>query len=222
LRDPLVRSRLVALFQLLDFNELHTPIRRVLLLLANAILGHPAAKDGLMSASDADKIIAAGETHKASLFANLFGANLKSAKRDAQEIFDYLSRFGIGFETTNRIDNILIFGSEDENVSQYFHDLVEADGFYGATERYLGEQRSYIEMPEAQNSDRHAFLDMLVDQRRGLFFKIPDAHADELKLWCLTVFNSAGEYLRDVAQPLNHDKERAAASDQSVALRRQD
>jgi hypothetical protein len=104
LRDPLVRSRLVVLFQLLDFNELHTPIRRVLLLLANAILGHPAAKDGLMSASDVAKIIVDGGTHKASLFANLFGANLRSAKRDAQEIFDYLSRFGIGFETTNRID----------------------------------------------------------------------------------------------------------------------
>jgi hypothetical protein len=203
LRDPLVRSRLMALFQLLDFNELHTPIRRVLLLLANAILGHPAAKDGLMSASDVAKIIFDGETHRASLFANLFGANLKSAKRDAQEIFDYLNRFGIGFETTNRIDNILIFGAEDEHVGQYFHDLVEADCFYGATDRYRGEQRSYIEMPEAQSGERHAFLDMLINQRRGLFFKIPDADADELKLWRLTVFNSAGEFLREVAQPLN-------------------
>jgi hypothetical protein len=193
----------MALFQLLDFNELHTPIRRVLLLLANAILGHPAAKDGLMSASDVAKIIFDGETHRASLFANLFGANLKSAKRDAQEIFDYLNRFGIGFETTNRIDNILIFGAEDEHVGQYFHDLVEADCFYGATDRYRGEQRSYIEMPEAQSGERHAFLDMLINQRRGLFFKIPDADADELKLWRLTVFNSAGEFLREVAQPLN-------------------
>ncbi|MBL0239581.1 MAG: hypothetical protein IPQ00_03245 [Chloracidobacterium sp.] len=44
---------------------------------------------------------------------------------------------------------------------------------------------------------------MLVDQRRGLFFKIPDADANELKLWRLTVFHSAGEYLHDVSQPLN-------------------
>lgn len=203
LHDPLVRSRLASLFQLLDFNELHTPIRRVFLLLANAILGHPAAKDGLMSASDATKVIAAGETHKASLFSNLFGANLKSAKRDAQEIFDYLSRFGIGYETTNRIDNILIFGSEDENVSQYFKNLIESDSFYGATDQYQGEQSNYIEMPEAQNGERHPFLDMLVAQRRRLFFKIPDVDADELKLWRLTVFHSAGEYLHNVAEPLN-------------------
>lgn len=202
LREPLMRSRLISLFQLLDYNELHTPIRRVLLLLANGILGHPSTKDGLMSAADVAKIIADGETHKASLYANLFGANLKPSKRDAQEIFDYLNRFGIGYETTNRIDNILIFGSEDENVSQYFQDMVEADSFYGATDRYRGEQRSYIETPEAQNGDRHAFLDMLVDQRRGLFFKIPDAAAEELKLWRLTVFNSAGDYLKEVAQPL--------------------
>lgn len=201
--NPLVRERLMTLFKLLDYNELHAPIRRVLLLLANALLGHPNVKDGLMSVQDVAKIIADGETHKASLYANLFGANLKPAKRDAQEIFDYLNRFGIGFETTNRIDNILIFGSEDENVGQYFKDFVEADSFYGATDRYRGEQRSYIEMPEAPNGDRHAFLDMLVDQRRGLFFKIPATDADELKLWRLTVFNSAGDYLRDVAQPLD-------------------
>ncbi|MCC4118890.1 hypothetical protein LLG90_26425, partial [Aromatoleum toluclasticum] len=44
---------------------------------------------------------------------------------------------------------------------------------------------------------------LLVDQRRGLFFKIPDAYADELKHWRLTVFQSAGENLHDVVRPLS-------------------
>jgi hypothetical protein len=59
-----------------------------------------------------------------------------------------------------------------------------------------------VEAPETTAGDRHIFLDMLVEQRRGLFFKIPDAWVDELKLWSLTVFTGAGEYLEEVAKPL--------------------
>ena len=36
---------------------------------------------------------------------------------------------------------------------------------------------------------------MLTEQRRGLFFKIPDEQAGELRLWDLSVFTGAGEYL---------------------------
>lgn len=36
----------------------------------------------------------------------------------------------------------------------------------------------------------------------GLFFKIPEDLVEELKLWNLTVFTGAGEYLAEVARPL--------------------
>ena len=71
-----------------------------------------------------------------------------------------------------------------------------------ATDRYRAEQHKYIEMPEAQSSDRHSFLDMLAEQRRALFFKIPDSLADELELWHLTVFTGAGDYLTKSSDPL--------------------
>src|SRR5665213_1476181 len=202
LKEPLVRSRLRALFQLCDFNELHTPIRRVLMLLANAVLGHPGVKDRLMSPHDIRDVILSGTTHQASLYSNFFGANLGSTKREALEIFDYLGRFGIGQETTNRIDNILIFGAEDENLRSYYEALIRADDFYGATDRYRAAQHAYVETPEETVGDRHVFLDLLIQQRRGLFFKIPEDLVEELKLWNLTVFTGAGEYLADVAAPL--------------------
>jgi hypothetical protein len=202
LREPLVRSRLKALFELCDYNELHTPIRRVLMLLANAILGHPAAKDRLLLPRDVCELITKGTVHQASLFTNIFGANLAGTKRESLEIFDYFGRFGIGYETTNRIDNILIFGAEDEGLYSYYDALVEKDVFYGGTDRYRAAQHAYVETPEANTGERHQFLDMLVDQRRGLFFKIPDGWADELKLWHLTVFTGAGDYLAEVAKPL--------------------
>jgi hypothetical protein len=202
LGETLVRARLKALFRLCDFNELHTPIRRVLMLLANAVLGHPAAKDRLMSPRDVRGLVRSGDVRGASIFSNLFGANLSATKRESLEIFEYLARFGIGQETTNRIDNILVFGAEDEALRPYYDDLIASDTFYGGTERFRAEQRSYVEAPEGQGGQQHPFLDTLTEQRRALFFRIPDAQADELKLWRLTVFSGAGEYLDQVAAPL--------------------
>lgn len=202
LQTALVRSRLLDLFRLCDFGELHTPIRRVLMLLANAVLGHPDARERLMLPRDVKEVLAKGTRHQASLYSNLFGANLGATKRESLEIFEYLGRFGIGQETTNRVDNILIFGAEDDNLKHYYEQLIANDPFYGGTDRFRSAQRAYVEAPEATTGDRHDFLDMLVEQRRALFFKIPDELAAELKLWSLTVFASAGEYLDDVARPL--------------------
>ena len=209
LRAPLVQSRLRSLFQLCDFNELHTPIRRVLMLLANAVLGHPEARDRLLRRRDVRGVLSSGTRHRCSLYSNLFGANLSSTKRESLEIFDYLGRFGIGHETTNRIDNILIFGSQDDILRNYFHLLIEPDTFYGNTERFRAAQREYIETPEAATDNRHVFVEMLTEQRRGLFFKIPDELAGELRLWDLSVFTGAGEYLAEVAEPLR-DGERVS------------
>jgi hypothetical protein len=46
-------------------------------------------------------------------------------------------------------------------------------------------------------------------QRRAIFFQISDDQAEDLKLWDLTVFRHAGEFLRDVVAPL-HDNGRVA------------
>jgi hypothetical protein len=197
LRTPLVRARLEALFELCDCNDLHIPIRRILLLLANAVLGHPGVKDRLLQASDVRGIIRAGTVAKASLFNNIFGGNLTETRRESLEVFEFLNRFRIGLETSNRADNILIFGEADENLSPYFDTLLRADTFYGADASYFASQRAYVEGTEGEEESR-AFLDLLISQRRGLFFKIPTEQEQELSLWELTVFKYAGEYLSKV------------------------
>ena len=201
LKSPLVRGRLRSLFELCDCNELHVPIRRMLLLFANAILGHPDAKDRLVQAADVSTLIQKGTTAKASLFNNLFGGNLSEVRRDSLEVFDYLNRFRIGHETSNRVDNILIFGEADENLKPYFDALLRADTMYGADESYYAAQRSYVEGDDADPAN-DLFLHLLVSQRRGLFFKIPQEWEEELSLWELTVFKYAGEYLEKVLKPL--------------------
>lgn len=203
LLEPLVQSRLRALMRLCDHSDLHIPIRRLLLLLTNAVLGHPDAADWLMRPADVPRLLSKGSTAKGSLYSNVFGGNLSESRRDKLEVFEYLNRFRIGYETSNRIDNILIFGGEDDNLKPYFESLMAADAFYGADPSYYAAQRAYVEGGDENESVAQDFLSLLVSQRRGLFFKIPKEQEAELRLWELTVFKYAGEYLDKVVDVLD-------------------
>ena len=198
LQTPLVQGRLRSLLELCDHNGLHVPIRQILLLLTNAVLGHPDVKDHLMVPADVPKVIANGTMSKASIYNNIFGGNVSDIRRQTITIFDYFERFQIGYETTNRVDNILIFGEGDEHLGGYFEELIAKDAFYGADPRYYAAKREYIEGTDEGEEKSKEFLEMLVSQRRGLFFKIPKEAEEELDLWGLTVFRFAGEYLDSV------------------------
>lgn len=206
LKTPLVTSRLRSLIELCDHNGLHLPIRQILLLLSNAILGHPDCKDHLMRPVDIPKLLDKGTQSKASIYNNIFGGNLSDNRRHAITIFDYLERFQLGYETTNRIDNILIFGEGDSELGAHFDEFLRADSFYGADTRYFDARDRYIEGSEDDPNEAKDFLELLVSQRRGLFFKIKPELVQELKLWELSVFRFAGEYLDEVLNVLKEGK----------------
>jgi len=198
LMTPLVQKRLAGLMELCDQNGVHLPVRQILLLLANAVLGHPDAKDHLLTATDVERVIKEGSVSKASLYNNIFGGNLPETRRTALPVFDCLDRFQIGFETTNRIDNVLIFGEADDVLKALFEKYVDSDNFYGADGRYHAARKLYIEGAEGEEEAAREFLDLLVAQRRGLFFKIEEQEERSLHLWDLTVFRFAGEFLSEV------------------------
>jgi len=201
------RARLRQLFELMDLNELHTPIRRVLLLISNMLLGHPdpQVKDRLMSPADVRLLLRSGNAHSGDIFQNLFGANLSEARRQNLEIFEFLNRFGIGDETTNRIDNVLVFGPSDETLRHYYVDLVESAFSAQALDQLSALRNDYLERPDATQEGEHPFLASLQAQRRAIFFQIQDDQSDELRLWDLTVFRHAGEFLREVVTPLHNN-----------------
>lgn len=206
LQSPLVRQRLRTLFQLCDYNDLHVPIRQILLLLTNAVLGHPDVKDRLMVPSDVPALIRRRTVSKASLYNNVFGGNLSDSRRESIAIFGYFDRFRIGHETSNRIENILIYGDADSNLRPYYERFLGADRFYGADEGYRVAQRRYVERVESDALDVEQFLQQLVSQRRSLFFKIPPEDERDLHLWDLTVFKYAGEYVSRVVDALGAHK----------------
>ena len=155
-----------------------------------------------MKPADIPQLIRQGMVSQCSLYNNIFGGNLSENRRQSLTIFDYLDRFQIGHETCNRIDNTLIFGEGDPELGKHFTNLIHADLFYGADERYFAARNRYIEGSEDDPNESKEFLDLLVAQRRGLFFKIPEELASELRLWELTVFRFAGEYLVEVVNVL--------------------
>lgn len=190
--DPFKR-RLTELIELSERNGSHFPVRQLLALVANAILGHPDARDGLMSCSDVTAIQASGKSDLASIYRNVFGENLKSSKAEKTELFRKLNAFGIGAETSNRVDNLLVYGADDPAYAADYAALVLNDPVYGATPAYATAQRNYLE--GADDGDRSGFLGVLRAQRQRLFFTMPDAKAADYDLWDLTVFRYAGLYL---------------------------
>lgn len=209
LKSDLVRTRLRSLLELCDHNEVHLSIRRILLLLSNAVLGFAGneamgkpVNDRLLRAVDVPRVIASNQVAKASLYNNIFGGNLSDFRRDSLDIFEHLGRFRIGHETTNRFDNLLIYGNSDAVLKGYFEELLAKDKFYGADQSYLASQRDYIEGSDESEQEASRFLAMLVSQRRGLFFKIPDLMSSEFSPWDLTVFGQAGDYIERVLMKL--------------------
>jgi hypothetical protein len=201
LKEPLIRSRLHDLLELCDQNGLHVPVRQILILLANSVLGHPDVKDHLMAADDVPGVVANSRS-RASLYNNIFGGNLPESRRGSSLIFDYLERFQLGRETSNRFNNILIFGESHEELKDHFDRLIAADEFYGADAEFQGAKRAYVEGPGEEAEFAGRFLELLAVQRRALFFKVPDSELDELNIWELTVFKYGGEYLRDLLSTL--------------------
>lgn len=229
LKSDLVRTRLRCLLELCDHNEVHLSIRRILLLLSNAVLGFAGneamgkpVNDRLLRAVDVPRVIASNQVAKASFYNNIFGGNLSDFRRDSLDIFEYFGRFRIGHETTNRFDNLLIYGNSDVVLKGYFEELLSNDKFYGADQSYLASQRDYIEGSDEGDQKAGRFLAMLVSQRRGLFFKIPDPMSSDFSPWDLTVFNQAGDYIERVLQKLraNQRVEKAVLAKLAKGLNR--
>lgn len=196
--DPFQR-RLTALIELSERNGGHFPVRQLLALVANSLLGHPSARDGLMSCADVPAIQQSGRADLASVYRNIFGENLKQSRAEKTELFKKLNLFGIGAETSNRVDNLLVYGADDPAQAEPYAELVLSDPIYGATPAFAQAQRAYLEGDEG--NDRSQFLSALRAQRQRLFFTLPDTLAESYQLWDLTVFRFAGLFL-EVAEKL--------------------
>jgi hypothetical protein len=192
----LFAKRLGDLVEVSRHNGWHLPVRDLLALASNMVLGHKDAKEGLLSCAEVAKIQEAGKIERGSVYDNAFGANLPRRRANDRQVFRALAAFGIGEETTNGSDGLLVYGADDTELTEAFDRLVRSDPIYGATTSFLAAQTAYLEGDEdARLEDGAAdFLTRLESQRRRLFFTLPEAEA-KYPFWGMTTFRFAGDYL---------------------------
>src|SRR5262249_46576306 len=76
------RRRLTALIEISEQNGAHFPVRQLLALVTNMLLGHPDAPDRLLSCKDVPKIVEDGSIDGASVYRNVFGENLSTRRAE--------------------------------------------------------------------------------------------------------------------------------------------
>jgi len=203
LNRPEVRAKLIMLARIADVTGHHLPIRGVLCLIANALLGHPLAKDRVIRpGSQADAIATAGTAHRAALHRTLFGENLTTTNRRKREVFRFLSMLHLGDETTNDLDELIIFGSRDQDLKAVYHDLIATDPFLQRNPDFENLLRRYIRGDISTEDETESFLAELAAERRRVFLQASEAQLQTFSLWKTSVFHHAREYLDEILRPL--------------------
>jgi len=203
LNSPDVRTRLCVLARIADVTGHHLPIRGVFCLLSNALLGHPDARDRVIRPGvEATEIVKAGTAHQAALHRTLFGENLSPNSRRKREIYRFLSMLHIGEETTNDLDELLIFGSRDQELEKAYWELVAADPYLQRNPNFDGLVTRYIRGEMNDEEETRCFLTELASERRRVFVHASASQFQIYGLWKTSVFHHAREFLDEIVAPI--------------------
>lgn len=186
------RRRLVEVMEISKRNDKHLPIRYVLVLVANILLGDSRNLDRpLLTCRTARQRAASGEYRTTNPFNNALGLNFRERDIEKLPVFSIMQSFGIGLETNNRVDRFLI-----DRTNPALHEKLEAiDPIYGAR-LFEFDRTSYLEGDPS--ADSRAFEEAMANQRRRLFFLLDTPSAGEsgpISPWDLTIYRFAGHYL---------------------------
>ena len=184
------RKKLGELISLAAANRLHLPIRHLLLLIVNILLGDQKRPRYLLTCKSAQNRAASNRYDLTNPYANAFGGNLPMSRRRQYQVFTILDTFGVGRETDNAFDNLLIYGSY--NNKKCYHQLVENCKYYGADSSYKRLLKDYLEGTRESES-LSLFIKRLERQRQRLFFSL--SQNPSLDPWHLTVYRFAGSFL---------------------------
>lgn len=186
--DNGMRARLRELITIASHNDMHLPMRHVILLTVNVILGVSGKKARMMNCDTAHALHANDEGALSNPYDNALGLNLPAGENRQYRAFTVFENIGLGRETNNAIDGVLVEAQPEEEYDR----LVKADPLHGYGQfsqlRYRY-QRGTLE-------DFSLFRTAVEAQRRRLFFSMKRNGSDsEMDPWKLTVFTFGGDYL---------------------------
>ena len=180
------RHRLTELLKLARANRMHLPIRDLLLLCVNILLGDHKTQ-GLLTCRKAKNRAESNAYNLTNPYANAFGANLPVRQRQQYQAFSTLESFGIGRETDNKTDHLLIYGPYNDQ--EEYDALIGNDTYYGGA-AYKNALQDYL---EGERENLAKFMLLLARQRQRLFFTLP--LVSDFSPWSLSVYQSSGKFL---------------------------
>jgi hypothetical protein len=184
-----MRGRLRELIRLAAHNDMHLPMRHVLLLAVNVVLGVSNRATGLMHCSTAHASVEENAAACANPFDNALGLNVAAvSQRQQYRAFTVFESMGIGRETNNAIDGLLVDGVPEDR----YKALVSSDDQF-AGKAFENIRRAY---QRGNLEDFERFRTALEGQRRRLFFLLPSEGEGLFAPWRLTVFTHGATYLR--------------------------
>jgi hypothetical protein len=190
--EPAMRGRLRDLIRLAAHNDMHLPMRHVLLLAVNVMLGVSDRATSLMRCSTAHALVEEGATERSNPYDNALGLNISNvAQRQQYRAFTVFESMGLGQETNKAIDGLLV----DAEPADRYVALVASDPHHRGRP-FERVRRAY---QRGNLEDFQRFRTALEAQRRRLFFSLPaDDDDGAFSPWRLTLFTHGAAYLRFV------------------------
>ncbi|MER8824032.1 hypothetical protein NKH70_30495 [Mesorhizobium sp. M0991] len=185
------RRRLRESLRLAAANDQHVPIRQLLTLVVNIILGDAKNADRpLLDCATAKRRAAACDYGSTNPYNNAMGRNLRDDRRRANRVFGIFEVLGVGFETNNLVDAMLV----QREPKQLYATLFGQEPTYGSN-LFDPLRREYLGGGGGDVAIRN-FRRGLEAQRRRAFFLFPDhSNFEAATPWRLTIFHHGGEYL---------------------------
>ena len=198
-----IQEKLYTLARIAGSTGQHLSVRSILILITNAILGHSSAKNGVLRpGTEANNILAGKNQHLAALHLNLFGYNLTKFQRNRREVYKFLSMLHVGEETTNDLDELIIFGNRDEELKSDYNTLVANDPYLQRNPAFDSLALEYIRGDIVNTDEIDAFLRELSHERRRILLHSTSDQAKKYNLWSTTVFHYAGDFVEYILDPI--------------------
>lgn len=192
------RTRLKDALRLAAANDQHIPIRQLLTLVVNIILGDASRPDDpLLDCATARARAQARRYAPTNPYNNAVGLNLRPERRRANRVFNVFEVLAVGFETNNLIDSSLVQRQPAELYEALFSDdpIYGRDLFEPLRDAYF--MSGGAGAGPAADAVIRDFRKGLEAQRRRAFFRLPTEGQREMASpWRLSIFQHGGEYLK--------------------------
>lgn len=184
------RRRLRDIIEVTAANDQHIPLRQIITLVVNIVLGdHKDFDSPLLSCETARERSHNRSYQLTNPYDSALGLNLTPDTRSRYIVFSAMQTLGIGSETTNYFDQLLL----RDDPPQLADRVEKSDTTYGR-EIFRDIRARYLRSPRSRSRQKE-FPPAIASQRRRLFFQLPGNGASRDSHWLLTVFHNASIYL---------------------------